>query len=236
MDATEKMAEDFLTNLGCPAIVYEPDGNVPPDFLVNSTIAVEVRRLNQLVVDETGKVVGLERADIPLWQRITNLVNNFSVACPPPTTFGVFYRFGRPIPAWKKLQSELSAALTAFINGSKSTPHKASLPCGLSIRIFDWKKDKGSAFRIAGSSDQQSGGFIVENLQFALQHAVAEKEAKTSKYRSNYQEWWLVLVHYMVFWPDEHDRRQLFEGWGVQHTFDKVFVVNPLDLGDYFEL
>jgi len=45
--------------------VYEPDGNTPPDFLVNGTIAVEVRRLNQNEIIESGHR-GLEVTTFPL--------------------------------------------------------------------------------------------------------------------------------------------------------------------------
>lgn len=236
MDSTEKIAEDFLKGLGLSELIYEPDGNIPPDFSASSNVAVEVRRLNQLSVDQTGAVVGLEQANIPIWRRITKFVNDFGTATPLSTTYGIFYEFSRPIPAWKTLQSELSKALTAFASSTRETPQRILLPCGVSLRIFDWKKDKGSAFRIAGCSDRQAGGWIVANLQFALQHAIAEKEAKTRNFRASYPEWWLVLIDYVSFGTDEHDRRQLFENWRVQHTFDKVYVVNPRDLTDYFEI
>lgn len=33
MDRTESLAKDFLEFLGHRSLIYEPDGNVPPDFL-----------------------------------------------------------------------------------------------------------------------------------------------------------------------------------------------------------
>ena len=47
MKSEEKLAKLHLEHIGCMSILYEPDGNIPPDFLVNGEIAVEVRRLNQ---------------------------------------------------------------------------------------------------------------------------------------------------------------------------------------------
>jgi hypothetical protein len=47
MDQSEKVAYQYLSSCGFRDIVYEPDGNIPPDFLVNDSVAVEVRRLNQ---------------------------------------------------------------------------------------------------------------------------------------------------------------------------------------------
>jgi len=46
-DPSETQARRYLEHLGCKDIVYEPDGNVPPDFVVDGRIGVEVRRLNQ---------------------------------------------------------------------------------------------------------------------------------------------------------------------------------------------
>jgi hypothetical protein len=47
MDPTERLVAEFLAEQGYTNIVHEPDGNFPPDFLVNGHIAVEVHRLNQ---------------------------------------------------------------------------------------------------------------------------------------------------------------------------------------------
>ena len=43
----ERIVESYLISLQIGKVVYEPDGKVPPDFLVDGRIAVEVRRLNQ---------------------------------------------------------------------------------------------------------------------------------------------------------------------------------------------
>jgi hypothetical protein len=35
MDASEELARRHLERIGVTCIEYEPDGNVPPDFVVN---------------------------------------------------------------------------------------------------------------------------------------------------------------------------------------------------------
>ena len=45
MNKDEQIAESYLESLELGAVIYEPDGKVPPDFLVDRRIAVEVRRL-----------------------------------------------------------------------------------------------------------------------------------------------------------------------------------------------
>jgi hypothetical protein len=51
MDRSETLAYNHLVFRGFSSPVYEPDGNVPPDFLLDGRIAVEVAgstRMNAL--------------------------------------------------------------------------------------------------------------------------------------------------------------------------------------------
>jgi hypothetical protein len=58
MDEAEAHIHKYLAHRGFVDIKHEPDGNVPPDFLVNDRIAVEVRRLIQHE-DSAGRPRGL---------------------------------------------------------------------------------------------------------------------------------------------------------------------------------
>jgi hypothetical protein len=66
VDASEVLADAYLRHCGYTDVKYEPDGNIPPDFLVNGRIAIEVRRLNQNYVAPEGNK-GLEEVRIPLF-------------------------------------------------------------------------------------------------------------------------------------------------------------------------
>ena len=79
MDKSEEVANSYLVHLGFESIVFEPDGNVPPDFLVDARIAVEVRRLNQNEVTESG-FQSLEEVAIPLQMRIGKLLASLGPA------------------------------------------------------------------------------------------------------------------------------------------------------------
>lgn len=72
----EKRAEEFLAHTGYHNIVYEPDGNVTPDFLVDGRIAVEVRRLNQNIVS-SDRSQGLETDLISLSRIVKSLALSF---------------------------------------------------------------------------------------------------------------------------------------------------------------
>lgn len=103
MDDSEKTAKKYLEYLGFEGIVYEPDGNVPPDFLVNGRIAIEVRRLNQNEGNGSG-FRGLEEIAIPLQMKIGKLLASLG---PPKSgsSWFVHYTVRRPVPAWGVLRS-----------------------------------------------------------------------------------------------------------------------------------
>jgi hypothetical protein len=69
MDDSERLADQYLRSFGIGAVIYEPDGNMPPDFCVGGRIAVEVRRLNQNYEFSDGTKQGLEERAIPLWKK-----------------------------------------------------------------------------------------------------------------------------------------------------------------------
>src|SRR6267143_274530 len=103
MDDSEHRVDDYLRSAGFADIVYEPDGNVPPDFLVNRRIAVEVRRLNQNAIYNTGRTEGLEEVFIPLWQGLEQYLPTIG-----PSVHGESWYVGlkvrRPAETWHVLK------------------------------------------------------------------------------------------------------------------------------------
>ncbi|MNE64604.1 hypothetical protein D3C80_1600240 [compost metagenome] len=53
MYRSEELAKAYLESLGLGPVAYEPDGHVPPDFMIGD-IAIEVRRLNQNFESDDG--------------------------------------------------------------------------------------------------------------------------------------------------------------------------------------
>ena len=73
MDKSEEVVKQYLTAQGFTEVVYEPDGEVMPDFFVDGSIAVEVRRLNQNEVSD-GKPRGLEDVAVPVQQLVGSVL------------------------------------------------------------------------------------------------------------------------------------------------------------------
>lgn len=75
MDSAEEVVNRLLSNMGFGSIAFEPDGNIPPDFVINGRIAAEVRRLTQ-IHDDGGGPRGLSEVSISLTQRVEKLLNS----------------------------------------------------------------------------------------------------------------------------------------------------------------
>lgn len=189
MNKDEKTAQDFLKNY-FHKLEYEPIKNEPPDFLGDSTVAIEVRRLNQHVLVD-GVLVGIESEAFSLDRAIQKTFASFKAT---ETSWFVTYTFHHPIPKAKTLNATLLSNLTeihtsgiAFefsIDNIKFQFHKAS-------NLFD------EAFLIAGGLDHNSGGWIQSELNDNTILVTKEKTEKISLNYSKYQKWWLVLVDHI---------------------------------------
>jgi hypothetical protein len=234
MKPEESLAEQYLNSLGYGTAEYEPDGNVPPDFLLRPSIAVEVRRLNKQV-DLSGTKEGIEQAEIPLAKSVEKTLRKLDPLFSGKTYF-VFYRFNRPISSHKKLSAKLEAALKTFLQGPASTPARVKIDPCLDIEIISATPRPGQCFIVAGNSDRERGGWLVADLAVNIQHCSDEKTVKIAPYRARYSAWWLLLVDFIGHGLDEFDQRQLKEAAGIRHTWDKIIIINPLQPLQAFEV
>jgi hypothetical protein len=159
----KNQGENFrlIRNLGYTSVVYEPDGNIPPDFVADSRIAIEVRRLNQNFDTGNGKK-GLEEDAIPLWMQIENLV--LSIKGPTDKSWFVYFRFSRPVKPWKRIGKNLKAALVSFMNQADQASGRIYTDGTFECDVIRASKPLATYFRMGGNSDRESGGFIVAEL------------------------------------------------------------------------
>jgi len=163
MDPTESIVADFLEKRGCTDVVFEPDGNVPPDFLVGGTIAVEARRLNQ--THPTGaEAQGLEEVAIPLWQRVRKLALSLGPPMAGQSWF-IFFRFDRPLERWNTLGPKIRRALDSFMASPRRGKTSIPIATNFELEIFRATRAYPTFFVMAGHSDGQSGGFIVAEME-----------------------------------------------------------------------
>ena len=224
MDDSEKVAHDHFTHLGFKKIEYEPEGeSKPPDFLLDSRIAVEVRRLNQNEApSQSGmRPRGLEEVAIPIWKNIQRLLPEFG----PPTgqvSWYIHIKYSRPVPRRRDLETALRQHLQAFRDGPIHTPATIRLFDNFMIEIFRAGRLYPDYFVMSGRSDEDSGGWVISELERNLQLCIDEKTAKVSAIRTKYTDWWLALIDHINYGGEE----------AIQippHDWDKIVLINPLD-------
>jgi hypothetical protein len=181
MDVTERHVLEYLSSKGFGNIVYEPDGNVPPDFLVDGRIAVEARRLNQHTKDETDPR-GLEEVAIPRNAQFRRLLASFG----PPTdgvSWFVSYSLRRPVRPWKELEPHLRVALEIFLRDHDA--RRMEIARDFRIRFDRASQPHEQVFLLGGWTDGGSGGFVVSELQRNITICIADKNRKVATVRTN---------------------------------------------------
>ena len=233
MDPTEKIAFDHIFSRGHQNIVYEPNGNIVPDFLVEERIAVEVRRLNQ---NEQGRDTpkGLEEVEMPLIGKL----NKFLKSLEPTRDSGwwVLFRFKRPVPQWKHVESKMREFFLSLEKMPKRD--KVRFPVGTNIDVELWQKNNSleKTFELGTFDDLDQGGFVIPELERNLRMCIDEKTKKVAGFRAQYPEWWLILVDHVAYGMSQYDRKIFRESVFIQHDWDKVTIINPLDHTCFFDL
>ena len=206
MDDQEKIVNEYLISKGYKSIKYEPDGNIPPDFLVNDSIAIEVRRLNQHYENDEGTHKGLEVDSIPLYQTVYRMLPDYDRMYSGKTYF-VYLRFRRPMEKGKKGKKEIKKVLSDFSQSPTNVRTEIAVNNSLTIKIFPANTPKdGKFFLMAGYSDQDSGGWVLSELERNILLCSEEKLGKVEKYRKNYSVWWLALVDHIGHGIGEDER------------------------------
>jgi hypothetical protein len=228
MNDAECLARRYLRDLGRGTPVHEPDGNVPPDFSLPGGVAVEVRRLNQNHQNADGSTEGLEEFAIPLWQRLKRLLPGLGPSVAGESWF-VGMDFRRPVGTWKPLREGIERELLAFMN----TPHRERCTLAISknfeLDLMRAGGDYGSFFLLGASSDDDSGGWVMGEVERNLRICIAEKERKIAPYRDRYAEWWLVLSDHIDFGMDseDHETFRTVVMPRLPHSFDRIVLLDP---------
>ena len=235
MDNTEKHVREHLIHCGYAHIEYEPNGNIPPDFLVDGKIAVEVRRLNQRCFSESDEK-GLEEVSIPLWNRLGKLLASFG----PPSrgeSWYVFYRFSRPMGTWKSLEQTIRTGLKDFVADANHSKRIVAKAQGIEVEVIAKKsKPHISMFIMAGCSDQDSGGWLLAEMEANIRYCASEKSRKVQKFRSKYDRWWLALVDHIGYGLDNFDCEMFRDQVSVDHNWDKILIIDPNDHKRWLEI
>src|SRR6058998_531037 len=167
-------------------------GRVPPDFLLNGRIAVEVRRLNQN--EDTGDGPhGLEETVIPLQARVRKLLATLGPSNSGESWF-VIYSFRRPLAPWDQLANALRSDLKIFQGDSEHQRTSREIAAGFSIRLIRASQPHADSFVFGGYVDLDSSGFILSEMDRNIRICVTEKTKRIAHVRERCPYWWLTLV------------------------------------------
>lgn len=235
MDDTERIAKEYLSSLDLGELMYEPDGNIPPDFLIDGRIAVEVRRLNQHRDLPGGGTEALDSMSYPFIKGLECYVQEISPSIDGESWF-VYVSFSRPLESRQELRKLLKTALVAFMQAPKRTRCTLSVTPHLEIDLKRANKTYPSFFLLGGYSDFDSGGFVLAETIKGLLVCIPEKEKKIASFKERYSEWWLVLVNHIGLRLNSEDQCRLRDSPPLSHSWDKVILVNPLSPSDACEI
>ena len=118
-------------------MVFEPHGQVTPDFIVDGRIGVEVRRLNQYHYgDGNQSPIALENLTHTVENIFRRVVQSFGPPLPDdgrgPRNWGIFYRYERTGVKPKGLELEIRKALTTIRDTRERTRQDIKLLDGFS--------------------------------------------------------------------------------------------------------
>jgi hypothetical protein len=234
MDPTEKHVHAHLIARGLQDVVFEPEPNDPPDFLVNGRIAVEARRLNQNEELPGGEHRGLEEQSFPLRGRFKSFLATFGPATAGESWF-VHYDFRRPLAPWKELEPPLRKILEAF-RVAPGLGREFSVGPRFRVRVLRAQRLHPTLFLLADDIDHDEGGWLLAEMLKNIPLCVAEKTAKVARVRARYPEWWLALVDRIGYELSTGDALELQQLVPRDKAWDKVIIVSATDPGKFVEL
>jgi len=199
MNREEQIVFEHLKKLHGENVVFEPERNSTPDFAVNSSVAVEVRRLNQHFF-ESKKPEGLENLSFPLLDAFTEVLESLNYLYEGKSYF-VFIDYKRPLSSnIRQAKKEMELALRNFLTYKvSSSPCEISVNSEITFLFYESNHGNGKLFLVGGSGDSDAGGWIIPVFVENIRHCIDEKSSKVSKRLPKYSEWWLYLVDCIEF-------------------------------------
>ena len=225
MKKEEQIANIYLQTISSD-IVYEPDGNIPPDFKINQTIAVEVRRLNQNIF-KGNKSKGLEQEQIKLRHALSKVFREFDSSM-PKANYWIGLHYFRPVGNILNIERIAKSKLLSFLANQPPTPFEIKLSRSVSITILKANRKSTKVFDIGIETDLDSGGFVAHMYIENINHCIAEKTPKIQAYKSKYSEWWLLLVDFLVGGIGESEKTIVIQNINKGTDWKKIIVVSAV--------
>jgi len=226
----EKIAYEYLESIGFENIVYEPNGNRTPDFVIDDEIAVEVRRLNQF-----HNKVPLEKVQFNLLPKIVKQIESFNGKTLFKESAFVGVSYSRPIKYSKKIKNKINSILEIH-SLNMSISNKYFINDHLEINIMPSSEKLEFQYNFGSSLDKNAGGFVLGSIHESLKLIIEEKHEKIKPFKSEYKKWWLILIDYVGYGIRENEIEGFRSNIDFDLRFNKVFIIPPLNPTQGIEL
>ena len=226
MNWEEKIVNDYLYSEGFKNIHFEPDGNMPPDFSIENSIAIEVRRLNENYFAE-GRVVGTYEDYYSFWDFLPKFLDNY-INPNLNTSYLLSFYYRRPLPEFSKLKRSLKLALDKFVNNP--TPNiEITIKDSIVIKLTPDDNKLQNKIHLASTGDNNGGGFVIPIYLSNINYCIEEKTDKIKDFHYRYENWWLILVDRIVYGIRPTDIEKIAEEIKLNHLWSKLIILDPND-------
>lgn len=222
MNIDEQIAKEYLESKGFLS-VYEPDGNIPPDFSVNGNIGVEVRRLNQSH-DGRSKSQGLEEVSISLERMVNGIFEDFPKQ-DGQEGYWVELEYRRPVKKISSMRSSVRAVLDEFLRGSRELPARLHVTPNLVLNVLCSSAATANQFDLGVVMDDDVGGWTVSIYSTEIERCIVEKTRKIGEYHSAYKNWWLLLIDHIGMLVGD-DVSKLLKSITKRSSWDRIIVLD----------
>lgn len=227
MDRPEELANKYLESKGFYT-KYEPLGESTfPDFEIDNSIGVEVRRLNEHYF-EGCKPSGLEQKSQPLFDSIDALFSKFTRE-EPSQNFWVTLKLKRPFPKLKSIKKELSPILNNLIHQEVIETQTIDVTNGISLRLNPKTEKTNQVFHVGAIMDFDSGGYVLPNLLTNMNYCIQQKAEIANNSSHEYQKLWLILIDEISYGLNDDEKEYITENIEKHQIWDKIITLNTLN-------
>ncbi len=218
----ETRAKKYLQSLDFEQVEYEPLGNVTPDFLLDNTIAVEVRRLNRNHINGENEL-SIENFEIPLIKKIKKIISNFKYI-PYNNSAYISIAISKPLEIEHKRRI-IKKIKKIFKRHTRHISEKRTYKIADFLEITFTPTDKKKTQYIFNDCNENFF-WIVDELHKNIQLVIDEKNQKIDKNFGLYHEWWLILVDSIIYGLDDEDFKALKNISLDKKRFSKVIILS----------
>lgn len=221
----EHLASILFSSQGY-TVLAEPNGNTPPDLLLNGEIAVEVTRLNTIT-----NISGIEKPISDSGSSIIAKLKKAINTCKNSQSkkYSVYATIERPFGNIKCATQKIKAELLKIEKHGLSKHHqKIQISKSIQISVVEQYEPNGQGFLLTGITDLDAANNSDDSLLKSINHCLHSKKEKVKTYLNSYKEWWLVLSDTITYNSiDEY--KDFLEKNVSKHPFSRIVFINPID-------